>query len=183
MAEAPHPPAGANAEAAASAALENDHRRDALRIIGAIGVTCAFPFPADELYGQHAQHAAAPPPPKPVTFSESELGLIGQIAELIIPATTTPGAIGAGVPAYIDAVCSRNAELTRTIREGLGALRGQPDEAMLAKLEASGSRLFRVMKNLTADGYYTSRIGLMEELGYSGNHALGAFPSCSIPEQ
>ena len=28
-------------------------RRDALKIIGSIGATCAFPFAADELYAQH----------------------------------------------------------------------------------------------------------------------------------
>jgi hypothetical protein len=43
-------------------------------------------------------------------------------------------------------------------------------------------RLFRLIKNLTADGYYTSRAGLLEELGYSGNTALARFPSCTVPE-
>ena len=42
---------------------------------------------------------------------------------------------------------------------------------------------FRLIKNLTADGYYTSRAGLIEELGYSGNTALARFPVCSVPEQ
>src|SRR5205085_10719405 len=41
---------------------------------------------------------------------------------------------------------------------------------------------FRLLKNLTADGYYTSRIGLVDELGYTGNTALGQFPSCPVPE-
>ena len=44
-------------------------------------------------------------------------------------------------------------------------------------------RFFRLIKNLTADGYYTSRIGLVEELGYAGNTALGRFPACPVPEQ
>ena len=43
-------------------------------------------------------------------------------------------------------------------------------------------RFFRLIKNLTADGYYTSRVGLLEELGYTGNTALAAFPSCTVPE-
>lgn len=166
----------------ASGAASSNERRDALRIIGAIGATCAFPFPSDELYGQHAHNASAPAPAKLVVFSESEIALISQICDLIIPATDTPGAIAAGVPAYIDAVCSRNAELARNIRNGLAALGGKCDEATLARLESSGSPFFRVMKNLTADGYYTSKIGLMDELGYKGNHVLGEFPSCSIHE-
>jgi hypothetical protein len=44
-------------------------------------------------------------------------------------------------------------------------------------------RFFRLIKNLTADGYYTSRAGLIEELGYTGNTALARFPVCSVPEQ
>jgi hypothetical protein len=43
-------------------------------------------------------------------------------------------------------------------------------------------RFFRLVKNLTADGYYTSRVGLLEELGYAGNRALAKFPACSVPE-
>jgi hypothetical protein len=43
-------------------------------------------------------------------------------------------------------------------------------------------RFFRLVKNLTADGYYTSRVGLLEELGYSGNTALAKFPTCTVPE-
>ncbi len=42
---------------------------------------------------------------------------------------------------------------------------------------------FRLVKNLTADGYYTSRVGLLEELGYAGNTALARFPACAVPEQ
>ena len=43
-------------------------------------------------------------------------------------------------------------------------------------------RLFRLVKNLTADGYYTSRAGLLEELGYAGNTALARFPACDVRE-
>jgi len=34
------------------------------------------------------------------------------------------------------------------------------------------------MKNLTADGYYTSYAGLVQELGYQGNQALSRFEGC-----
>ncbi len=44
-------------------------------------------------------------------------------------------------------------------------------------------RFFRLVKNLTADGYYTSRAGLLEELGYTGNTALASFPACEVREQ
>ena len=38
-------------------------------------------------------------------------------------------------------------------------------------------RFFRLIKNLTADGYYTSRVGLLEELGYIGNKYRPRLPA------
>jgi gluconate 2-dehydrogenase gamma chain len=184
-------------------------RRESLKIIGAIGSTCAFPFSADELYGQHV-HVSNPPPPEgpytPKFFSADEFETLSRIAELIIPATDTPGAIGAGVPKYIDGVVSANPEHKKRFREGLAwldqestrrfrktfAKLTEPQQVKLltplseavdsgGKLDA-GERFFQVVKNMTADGYYTSQIGLVRELGYSGNTALDKFPSCEIPE-
>ena len=66
--------------------------------------------------------------------------------------------------------------------------RDSPAQSLSAKpvaLEADPAlpvRFFRLVKNLTADGYYTSRVGLLEELGYAGNTALARFPACSVPE-
>lgn len=158
-------------------------RRDTLKIIGAIGATCAFPFSADELYGQHA-HAAAPEAqlPKPSFFTPEELARITKIADLIIPRTDTPGAVDAQVPSYIDYVCSRNPALAATVRDGLKRTPDPIDVALLTRLDTERSPFFIAMKNLTADGYYTSRIGLVEELGYKGNSVLAAFPACEIPE-
>jgi hypothetical protein len=39
-------------------------------------------------------------------------------------------------------------------------------------------QFFALMKGLTADGFYTSRAGLIEDLGYKGNTALESFPEC-----
>ena len=44
------------------------------------------------------------------------------------------------------------------------------------------ARFFRLIKNLTADGYYTSRVGLLEELGYIGNTYRANFSQCQVPE-
>ena len=62
---------------------------------------------------------------------------------------------------------------------------GRPAPAARVALETDSGmpvRFFRLVKNLTADGYYTSRAGLLEELGYTGNTALARFPVCSVPE-
>src|SRR5260370_13373217 len=100
-------------------------RRESLKIIGAIGTTCAFPSSADELYGQHvhppaAAQTAVEGPYTPKSFSAAEFEVISQIAERIIPATGTPGAIGAGVPRYIDTVVSANPEHKKRFAAGLG---------------------------------------------------------------
>ncbi len=183
-------------------------RRDALKIIGAVGATCAFPFSADELYGQtaaeHAHHSEMKPPAAaspyvPVFFSPDELKLIGHIAEMIIPATDTPGAIQAGVPQYIDLIVSQSSDLQKRYREGLPWLNEKAggdflklteeqqialltplsEAAYAGKLDVAGAQFFQTIKNMTADGYYTSYDGLVQELGYHGNVALASFPGCT----
>jgi hypothetical protein len=239
-------------------------RRQALKMLGAIGATCAFPFAGDELYGQHVHTTLAQTPaPEPyafTVFTPAEYARLSRLTDLIIPPTDTPGAASAGVPEYIDRVVTLNAEHQPLIRAGLLWLEQQAksrysreflllDEAehiaLLQPLsdeidrqqreaqrkrfrtEAPGKavyyvaltdkdpparrfdaraqalaqarpgsvtpvapetdpampvRFFRLIKNLTADGYYTSRAGLLEELGYAGNTALARFPVCAVPE-
>jgi len=178
-------------------------RREALKIIGAVGSTCAFPFAADELYAQHAHPAPAqaPRPDKPTFFSPTEYAVVSRLAGLIIPRTDTPGAIDAGVPAYIDFVVGKNPAMQKVFGAGLERLdrlaRSQHGRAFLELAEPAQSELlaplcvaadrgsqaadatfFRDVKSLTADGYYTSRAGLIEELGYRGNTVLAEFPGC-----
>ncbi|MBL8177418.1 MAG: gluconate 2-dehydrogenase subunit 3 family protein [Bryobacterales bacterium] len=102
-----------------------EERRDALKIIGAIGTTCAFPFSADELYGQHDHGSAMAPPAvaaKPAFFNQTEFATVIALADTIVPATDTPSASQAGVPAYIDFVVNSNANWKRLFREGLAWL-------------------------------------------------------------
>jgi hypothetical protein len=176
-------------------------RRGALKIISAIGATCAYPYASDELYGQTTaehHHESAPPAPQPSEpsfFSPAQFRVITRIADLIIPATGTPGAVGAGVPIYIDTVIGKNKAQQELVTEGLEWLAKKnfidlPEEGQLAILhplcEAADAgeskepavQFFHLMKSLTADGYYTSQIGLIEELGYSGNTAMAEFPTC-----
>lgn len=186
--------------------MSDTGRREALKIIGAISVTCAFPFSADELYAQHAhpgmlqQIKPAPSPYQPKFFGESAYKTVARIADLIIPPTDTPGAAAAGVPEYIDRVVSGN-EQQQSFREGLawldeaagGDFLRLPEDRQIALLtplcEAAdagkprhaGDRFFQSMKSLTADGYYTSQAGLVQELGYNGNTVLPSFPACGKP--
>lgn len=43
---------------------------------------------------------------------------------------------------------------------------------------ARNVQFFALIKRLTADGYYTSKIGLIDELGYKGNMARSNFSDC-----
>jgi gluconate 2-dehydrogenase gamma chain len=226
-------------------------RRAALKMLGTIGATCAFPFAGDELHGQHVHtvllQTSSSAPYKPSFFTPAEYETLSRLTDVIIPATDTPGATGAGVPEYIDRVVSLNAEHQSLVRAGLAWLEqeakarfsrsfltlGESQHVTILqpiseevdreerelqsrrfKTEAARKRVyyvpitdkappprpadaldtrsgdprlpakfFRLIKSLTADGYYTSRVGLLEELGYAGNTALSRFPGCSVPEQ
>jgi gluconate 2-dehydrogenase gamma chain len=186
-------------------------RRETLKIIGAIGTTCAFPFSADELYGQHVHGVPAikkdREPFTPKFFTPSEFETVSRIADLIIPPTETPGAVGAGVPQYIDYVVNANTEHQNIYRAGLewldrhsmelfGQNFRQATEAQQVELltplseavdddddvDDPGEKFFQAIKKMTADGYYTSQIGLVQELGYAGNTVLSQFPECEHPE-
>jgi gluconate 2-dehydrogenase gamma chain len=190
-----------------------ESRRAALKIIGAIGATCAFPFGADELYGQQAEHIHHLAPAQPATgpyqprfFSSSEMNTLSKLCDTIIPPTQTAGAAAAGVPQYIDLIVSASEEHGKPFQEGLiwldthsADLHGKPfseltEEQQIEILsplseasdrhqwELPGVRFFHDLKNMTADGYYTSQIGLVQELGYQGNTVLDHFPVFTVPE-
>lgn len=180
-------------------------RRSLLRIIGSIGATCAFPFSSENLYGQSAEHEHASPAatPLPHFYNERDFAMISRIADLIIPATATPAASGVGVPEYIDSMAARNTDHQLVVADGLRWLDAEAqriaekaflelsEEQQIAMLEplcaaydedpqnrARNVQFFGLIKNLTADGYYTSRTGLLDELGYQGNQMLSSYPAC-----
>jgi hypothetical protein len=162
-------------------------RRENLKILAAISATCAFPFSADELFGQQQVQPTAR------FLTTDELKLVSRISDLIIP-----GSIPAGVPQYIDSVIAGNTGLQKEFRTNLhkfGDFLSRTEAEQIAILEplckeadagnaktGSEAALFRDIKNLTCDGYYTSKTGLVEELGYSGNMAMGSFPGCGLTD-
>jgi hypothetical protein len=176
-------------------------RRETLKIIGAIGSTCAFPYSADELYGQHAHDApAAALPSKPSFFNPAEFEAVSKLAELIVP-----GAGAAAVPMYIDYVVASSERWKRVYRQGLRGLdkqasakHGKPFAALaeaeqivlLTPLCDAADRItktnkgtpeaqfFKAVKSMTADGFWTSKQGLVDTLGYKGNTVLAEFPTC-----
>jgi hypothetical protein len=125
--------------------------------------------------------------PSRAMLDDVELHKVSVIAELIIPETDTPGAIAAGVPAFIHRIVAewhteeeRNRFMLglRTVdevaRERFGAdflgVEHAQQVNVLQTLEAAsrGGRdpFFGAIKELTVLGYYTSEIGSQHELVY-----------------
>ncbi len=161
-------------------------RRDALRSLAA-GVL----IPA--LNGQH-QHSEPlvqiVEQQAPKYFAADDFKLLSQLVDSIIPRTDTPGASDAGVPNYIDRTAGKHPSTEKVLKAGLANLRAlqfeQADPAQriatLTKMDASDDPFFKLIKDLTIDGYYSSREGLVQELGYQGKTFLREFPGCTHPE-
>lgn len=148
--------------------------------------------------------AKKPEPPK--FFNASQMALISTISEIIIPTDDhSPGAIAAEVPAFADLMISESpAETKKLWTDGLGAIEALSQSRYqtaftaataaqqtailteISKNEASPKtieeRFFRAIKNMTIDGYYTSKVGIHQELRYKGNTYLKEFKGCTHPE-
>jgi hypothetical protein len=132
-------------------------------------------------------------------LSASQRKLVAEVAEIIIPRTDTPGAIDAGVPAFIEMMlkdCYLSPEHQSFI-EGLDALNkndflnksmadkisiisaieqenkalmkaynvqqtkmGDNEDKELMAAQKKGLPFWRLMKELTLLGYFTSKVGL-----------------------
>ena len=139
-------------------------------------------------------------------FNAQEIATIATISGLIIPADEhSPGTEDAGVPAFIDLMVSESSsEVKRLWREGLIAIDKLSQERFSTvfitansdqqvtllktiskneyKARSIEERFFVAIKGLTVDGYYTSQVGIHQELHYKGNAYLKDFVGCSHPD-
>ena len=139
-------------------------------------------------------------------FTAAEMTSIALMTDLIIPTDEqSPGAKDAGVPAFIDLMVSESSVETKNLwRNGLAAidefckkefgntfttLTSEQQVAVLRLISRNEyqprrieERLFIAIKGLTVDGYYTSELGIHEELRYKGNAYLKDFAGCTHPE-
>lgn len=202
--------------------LRGQGRRDALKKIAVGGVAAgtitvfpilgqAFVTPAMACAAQ--MHPAGPqsvPDPnwKPLFFDAHQNETVEVLSELIIPATSTPGAKTAMVNRFIDLMLNEEvAEKKKSFLQGLSWLDGRalqlhgkpfinlaPEDqaAILTPLadpenkypeDQQGVRFFQAIKDLTIFGYYTSKIGMEQELEYGGDDYHTEFPgACNHPE-
>ena len=132
-------------------------RRDLLR---AFGAATALTFLPHEAFAAWERVAAGHRPAGGLT--DAQLGLVGQIADQIIPRTDTPGAIDVGVPAFVDVIVTENdtdAE-RRAFGDGLDAIAagGMSVEALEALTDrgVEPARTYWRLKGLIVHGYFTS---------------------------
>ena len=152
------------------------NRRKALKLAG--GAFLCLQLPAAE-------------PGAPLFFTPDEFALLDKLTELIIPADDhSPGAHAAGVAAYIDRTVAEAyvPDEKTSWRKGLAAIDEllhpsdvQPGD-VLTKLAAKekdpqteAEKFFTQLKQTTAFAYYSSSIGIHQEMGYLGNVILQEF--------
>lgn len=134
-----------------------------------------------------------PAPYQPQSLSPDQLRMVAVLVDLIIPPSDTPGAAAAGADRYIDQELAASphrkmkflAGLRLLEEAGFAALPPPQQVDLLTRYShdpGAAGEFFRLLKDLTVDGYYGSEIGLVQELGYRGNGFLREFPGCRHPE-
>jgi gluconate 2-dehydrogenase gamma chain len=160
-----------------------------------------------EAHTHAAQAAATAPAWSPSVLTPRQNEAVVALTELIIPATDTPGAKAALVNRFVDHVlstadASQRSEFIRGLawsddrcrarvgKDVAGASAAEltavltplAAEGAAAAEDAPGVAFFRAIKSMTITGYYTTEIGLRQELGDDGRMMLGAFEGCTHPE-
>jgi hypothetical protein len=158
----------------------------------------------------HKEKAAAPAGKyAPKYFDAHQYETLTSLCDTILPKDEkSGGAVEAGAPEFIDLLTSENEEFQVALGGGLlwldtrcvdaygkTYLECAPEQRTEilellayrknAKQDASlsqGVAFFAKLRDMTCDGYYTSKIGI-EDLQYIGNVALSEWPGCPpLPE-
>jgi len=182
-------------------------RRTALKAFGAgVGTVAALPWLSDEglLAFVRIQETNAAPRPKALTSSQFQT--LEALVEAIIPADErSPGAKQACVADYIDLLLSESepemtlrwigglaavdAEAVSRFRKPFNALSADQVDAIMQDISRNEraprtplEEFFVMTKDATVRGYYTSEIGIHQELRYQGNKFLREFVGCQTED-
>ena len=146
----------------------------------------------------------------PQFFKPDEYRTVEALTEIIIPTDDKPGAKEAEAARFIDFLVFSAAEFRPSMQKewtaGLATLdrlsRGKftrpflelsEDERVELLTEMSlperdpksshdGYEFYRMIKETTVEAFYSSRVGLIDVLGYQGLAYLAEFPGCTHPE-
>ncbi|KQN93082.1 transcriptional initiation protein Tat [Sphingomonas sp. Leaf231] len=176
-------------------------RRDALAgMVAAFGATVFAPLARAAAYEPNpAINTGAPAK----VFTPAQRALVAALSERVVPTTDTPGAIAAGVPAYIEHMLGDWAidDERAVILGGLAtidarsmtdyrtpAVKATPaqQDALLTLAMTGGladaAEFFPAFKQLVLTGYYTSEVGITQERHYlpvPGDYD-GAYPYAKV---
>jgi hypothetical protein len=125
------------------------------------------------LAAQHEHPETTAAPYKLKVFSPDQQARVADLVDKIIPRTDTPGASDAMVPEFIDRKLSLDPALSERFLAGLHSFDG---------VLKDGDAFSKLIKDMTIDGYYTSKEGLTQELGWHGNTFVADFKGCTHPE-
>ncbi len=161
-------------------------------------------------HGAPPQEPAASEPYQPRFFKPDEYRAVEILTEIIIPTDDKPGAKEAQVARFIDFLVFSAAEFRPAMQaewtKGLATLdalcrkqfsrpflelndaermdlltamsRPEPDP----KAHHEGYDFYQLLKGATVEAFYSSRVGLIDVLGYQGLTYLAEFPGCTHPE-
>jgi hypothetical protein len=187
--------------------MSSTSRRNLIRQLSASVAATAFPIfgqnpPPESHHSPQPVTKGAAEAYRYTYFRPEQLSTLEALTETIIPADEhSPGAKEARVVEYIDAIVADAPESVKRMWEGGLILAnnmaqnsfGRPyhecsaQEQIAIMSEFAGyengrdtpeEKFFLLLKRTTIDGYYTSKIGIHQELQYQGNTALSEFPSC-----
>lgn len=186
-------------------------RRGALKqIAGTASAAISFPIlsngPTAVAADMRSIETSAHTPYTPKFFNSDQMKTIGALADRIIPADDqSPGALAARVHEFIDIIVAESSRPEKDQwRAGLAVLdqlsqRECGKEFAECDLDAQDRLLrkisqredhpntpeeifFAKFKGATIEGYYTSAIGIHQDLQYQGNTALAEFEGCAHAE-
>lgn len=181
------------------------NRRDAAKVLAAAPVAAAFRWAPESVREAAALAREAldrQTPFKPKFFTAHEWRSVRVLVDLIIPADERSGsATQAGVPEFIDFMCIDDKGLQTPVRGGLAWLDTASHESfgkafvdgtaadqtgLLDRIawpkkakpeDAPGAAFFTSFRDLTASGFYSSRMGV-HDLKYIGNTFVPEWKGC-----
>ncbi len=115
---------------------------------------------------------ASPDAWTPELVSAAQGAVLAEVAETIVPKTSTPGAKDARVHVFVDSALKRCATADQqraavAALDSLGAgFAALPSAEREARLKAIDGPTFALLRDLTLVGYFTSEVGATEALAY-----------------
>lgn len=170
-------------------------RRTLLQMIPASLLATSASTDSRDHCGMPKSAGAASGPYEFKFFGPDEVTLFNSVAGQIIPADEhSPGAVEAKVVEFADLMISTSPDYVKEDwRAGMQLLakeiNGSDVHSWLERVAEQEDDpqtvlevFFRTLKQMTINGYYTSSIGIHQDLQYQGNAYLTSFPGCDHPE-